>query len=163
MKRLDFKPAKSKENFRKNYKLHDLAEYHGKNLFSQWGVEYKEFGKDRRYEKVWEKGKDKPDIIANFNSTKFLIDWKGKKKNSYWVNKRAIKSYENWGKKLNCKVLVCFFIFNEDNSIKERKFATIGKNVFTELSNKAWDKNDVVAFEEKLPKFTRNNLITYLT
>ena len=160
MKALNFQPAKSKDDFRRNYKLHDLAEYHGKNLFQQWGIEFKEFGKDRRFEKVWEKGKDKPDIIAEFNNIKFLIDWKGKKKKSYWVNKRAINSYKNWGEKLNCKVLVCFFVFNEDNSIKERKFAVIGKNTFEELPNKAWDKNDVVAFDKNLPDFTRNNLIT---
>ena len=159
MKRLDFQPAKTKEDFRKNYKLHDLAEYHGKNLFAQWGIEFNEFGKDRRYEKVWEKGEDKPDIIADYNNTKFLVDWKGKKKTSYWVNKRAINSYKNWGEKLSCKVLVCFFVFNDDNSIKERKFAIIGENYFKELPNKAWDKNDVVAFEESIPSFTRNNLI----
>ncbi len=163
MKSLNFQPAKTKEDFRKNYQLHDLAEFHGKNLFSQWGVEYKEFGKDRRYEKVWEKGNDKPDIIAQINNIKFLVDWKGKKKKSYWVNKRAINSYKNWGDKLGCKVLVCFFIFNDDNSIKERKFAIVGENSYTELSQKAWDKNDVIAFEETLPIFKRNVLINKIT
>ncbi len=163
MKSLNFQPAKTKEDFRKNYQLHDLAEFHGKNLFSQWGVEYKEFGKDRRYEKVWEKGNDKPDIIAKINNIKFLVDWKGKKKKSYWVNKRAINSYKNWGDKLGCKVLICFFIFNDDNSIKERKFAIVGENSYTELSQKAWDKNDVIAFEETLPIFKRNVLINKIT
>ncbi len=163
MKSLNFQPAKTKEDFRKNYQLHDLAEFHGKNLFSQWGVEYKEFGKDRRYEKVWEKGNDKPDIIAQINNIKFLVDWKGKKKKSYWVNKRAINSYKNWGDKLGCKVLVCFFVFNDDNSIKERKFAIVGENSYTELSQKAWDKNDVIAFEETLPIFKRNVLINKIT
>ncbi len=163
MKSLNFQPAKTKEDFRKNYQLHDLAEFHGKNLFSQWGVEYKEFGKDRRYEKVWEKGNDKPDIIAEINNIKFLVDWKGKKKKSYWVNKRAITSYKNWGDKLGCKVLVCFFIFNDDNSIKERKFAIVGENSYAELSQKAWDKNDVIAFEETLPIFKRNILINKIT
>ncbi|MCB0732542.1 MAG: hypothetical protein KDC88_16080, partial [Ignavibacteriae bacterium] len=93
MKTLDFKPKKSKEDFRKNYKLHDLAEYHGKNLLTQWGIDFEDFGKDKRYEKVWEKGEDKPDIIAELNGKKFLIDWKGKTKEVFWVNKRAIDSY----------------------------------------------------------------------
>ena len=38
MKGLDFRPAKSKEEFRGNYKLHDLAERTGKNLLVQWGL-----------------------------------------------------------------------------------------------------------------------------
>ena len=85
MKKLDFSPAKSKEDFRKNYKLHDLAEFHGKNLLTQWGIDFSDFGKDNRYQKVWEKGKDKPDIIAEYNELKFMIDWKGKSKEAYWV------------------------------------------------------------------------------
>ena len=111
MKKLYFQPAKTKEDFRKNYKLHDLAEYHGKNLFFQWGIDFKEFGKDKRNEKVWEKGKDKPDIIAEYGSKKFLVDWKGKTKEEFWVNKRAIESYENWSKELKLPIFVCFFIF----------------------------------------------------
>ena len=160
MERLKFQPKKSKEDFRKNYKLHDLAEFHGKNLFSQWGIEFQEFGKDRRNENVWEKGKDKPDVIATYKKINFLIDWKAKKKKSFWVNKRAINSYKIWGNKLNCKVLICFFIFDEQNSIQERKFAIIGENKFFTLTNKAWDKNEVVSFEETLPDFKRNILIS---
>jgi hypothetical protein len=162
MKTLDFKPAKTKEDFRKNYKLHDLAEYQGKNLLSQWGIDFKEFGKDRRYEKVWEKGKDKPDIIANYLGVEFLIDWKGKRKSGWWVNKRAIDSYKEWSKKLNLKMIICYFVFNEKNILQERRFALVEYHKYQELTNKAWDKNDVVAFEQNLPKFTKLNLIRLL-
>lgn len=162
MQKLDFKPTKSKEDFRKNYKLHDLAEYHGKNLFSQWGIDFKDYGKDRRYERVWEKGEDKPDIVAEYNNIQFLIDWKGKNKNTFWVNKRAIDSYNNWSKKLNLPIVIAFFVFDRQNHLSDRRFAIISKHQYSISDNKAWDKNKVVKFEIDLPKFSRHNLISLL-
>ena len=163
MKDLDFQPAKSKEDFRKNYKLHDLAEYHGKNLLLQWGIDFKDFGSDRRYEKVWEKGKDKPDLAAEYNNRQFLIDWKGKSKDGFWVNKRAVESYITWSKKLNLPALICFFIFDHYNQINDRRFALLTTHQNKTIDDKAWDKNDVVKFEDNLPKFTRDNLIKFIT
>jgi hypothetical protein len=158
MKKLDFNPAKSKDDFRKNYKLHDLAEYHGKNLLTQWGIEFIDFGNDRRYEKVWEKGKDKPDVIVEVNEQKFLVDWKGKSKEAFWVNKRAIDSYINWSKKLNMQMFVCFFLFDKNHHLKDRRFVLLSKHKFEVVNNKAWDKNEVVKFDDDLPKFTKANL-----
>jgi hypothetical protein len=158
MKKLDFNPAKSKDDFRKNYKLHDLAEYHGKNLLTQWGIEFIDFGNDRRYEKVWEKGKDKPDVIVEVNEQKFLVDWKGKSKEAFWVNKRAIDSYITWSKKLNMQMFVCFFLFDKNHHLKDRRFVLLSKHKFEVVNNKAWDKNEVVKFDDDLPKFTKANL-----
>lgn len=158
MKKLDFNPAKSKDDFRKNYKLHDLAEYHGKNLLTQWGIEFIDFGNDRRYEKVWEKGKDKPDVIVEVNEQKFLVDWKGKSKEAFWVNKRAIDSYINWSKKLNMQMFVCFFLFDKNHHLKDRRFVLLSKHKFEVVNNKAWDKNEVVKFDDDLPMFTKANL-----
>ncbi len=114
-------------------KLHDLAEYHGKNLFTQWGITFEEFGKDRRYEKVWEKGEDKPDIIAEFNGIKFLIDWKSKTHNNYWLNKRAVESYKKWSEKLNLEVVICYFIFDNNSNLIERRFAVLSKHKYETL------------------------------
>ena len=86
MKELDFKPHKTTEEFRNNYKLHDLAEECGKNLLVQWGIKFDLFGKDRRYEKVWERGKDKPDLIISYKGKEGLLDWKGKH-TSRWIMK----------------------------------------------------------------------------
>jgi len=162
MKSLDFQPAKSKENFRNNYRLHDLAEYHGKNLLLQWGIDFKDFGDDRRYEKVWEKGKDKPDLAAEYKNKQFLIDWKGKSKNEFWVNKRAAESYITWSKELNLPVLICFFIFDRHNQLNDRRFASLSIHQYKTIDIKAWDKNNVVKFENNLPKFSKDNLIKYL-
>lgn len=163
MKKLDFQPQKSKEDFRKNYKLHDLAEYNGKNLFAQWGIDFNDFGDDKRYERVWEKGKDKPDVIAEYKNFKFLVDWKGKAKEAFWVNKRAIDSYKNWSDKLGLEMVICFFVFDKQNHLKDRKFAIISKHKYNLVENKAWDRNKVVQFEANLPKFTKNNLLTLLS
>ena len=162
MKELNFEPTKSEEEFRKNYKLHDLAEYHGKNLFFQWGIEFKDFGKDRRYEKYWEKGKDRPDIVAEYNDYRFLIDWKSKNKESFWVNKRAVDSYINWSNRLNLEVVICFFLFDKKKQLTDRRFALLSKHKFQIDERKAWDKNRVVKFEKDLPKFTKLNLLKML-
>lgn len=162
MKKLDFSPQKSTEDFRKNYKLHDLAEYHGKNLLSQWGVDFIDYGKDRRYERVWEKGEDKPDIIAQYSNMQFLIDWKGKNKETFWVNKRAIDSYNIWSKKLNLPVVIIFFVFGKDHELKDRRFAIINIHKFKAVEKKAWDKNSIVKFDLDIPKLTKANLITLL-
>ena len=162
MKALTFDPTKSEEEFRKNYKLHDLAEYHGKNLFFQWGIEFKDFGKDRRYEKFWEKGKDRPDIVAEYNDYRFLIDWKSKSKESFWVNKRAVDSYLIWSNKLNLEVVICFFLFDKNKQLTDRRFALLSKHKFQTDEKKAWDRNKVVKFENDLPKFTKVNLLTML-
>lgn len=162
MKILNFEPAKSELDFRKNYKLHDLAEYHGKNLFFQWGIEFEDFGKDRRYEKYWEKGKDRPDIIAEYNGNRFLIDWKSKNKKSFWVNKRAIDSYLNWSKELNMEVVICFFLFDKNKHLKDRRFALLSKHDYQVEERKTWDKNRIVKFGNNLPKFTKLNLLSLL-
>lgn len=162
MQKLNFQPAKSKENFRKNYQLHDLAEYHGKNLFLQWGVDFKDYGKDRRYERVWEKGEDKPDIVAEYKNIQFLIDWKGKAKEAFWVNERAIKSYETWSKELNLHVVVAFFIFDKKGFLKDRRFAILSKHNYLVSEEKAWDKNKVIKFQTDLPKFNKHNLLWLL-
>ena len=49
MEDLKNKPDKSKENFRSNYKPHDLAGTAGENLLVQWGIEFKPFGEDNRF------------------------------------------------------------------------------------------------------------------
>jgi Holliday junction resolvase len=162
MKSLDFNPAKSKEKFKKNYRLHDLAEYHGKNLLFQWGIDFKDFGKDMRYDKLWEKGKDKPDIIAKHENIQFLIDWKSKNSESFWVNKRAMDSYLNWRGILNIEVVICFFLFDKQKHLVDRRFAIPCKHEFRIDDKRTWDKNIVVKFGNELPKFTKLNLLKFL-
>lgn len=162
MKTLDFTPKKSTEAFRKNYRLHDLAEEMGKNLLVQWGVRFNNFGEDKRYEKVWEMGTDKPDIIITYKGRSALIDWKGKRKPVWLVNKRAVDSYFVWSKKLNLPILICFFVFDGSGILKERRFAFLGKHNYTESVNKQWDKNQTVEFQNNLPEFTKECLLKYL-
>lgn len=162
MKKLDFNPHKTKEAFRNNYKLHDLAEAHGKNLLIQWGVRFGEFGKDKRYERVWEKGKDKPDILIEYKNKKALLDWKGKHKSVWLVNKRAFDSYRLWKEKLGLPVFICFSVFGSDNLLKEIRFTVIDTHSYILSSTKEWDKNTTVEFEMDIPQFTKPNLLKYL-
>ncbi|MCL4549484.1 MAG: hypothetical protein M1495_13045 [Bacteroidetes bacterium] len=162
MKKLDFRPAKSKEEFRSNYKLHDLAERAGKNLLVQWGIEFKEFGEDKRYERLWEKGEDKPDVIIKYKNNFALLDWKGKHSKAFIVNERAAKAYLNWQKKLDIPVIIGFLLFDDEGKLIDRRFAFLEAHKFVTSEHEQWDKNKTVEFGEELPKFTKENLIKYL-
>ncbi len=162
MKDLDFDPLKSGDEFRHNYRLHDLAEMGGKKMLTNWGFSFDDFGMDKRYEKVWEKGEDKPDLILSYNGRRALLDWKGKHKPVWLINKRAFLSYKKWMLKINSPAFVCFFVFDDKNKITDVRFASIGKHSFLESKEKEWDKNATVEFEMDLPAFTKQNLISYL-
>ena len=162
MEDLDFQPHKSKEEFRKNYKLHDLAESYGKNLLIQWGIEFSEFGKDRRYEKVWEKGKDKPDLIISYKGKEALLDWKGKHSAKWLMNERAYNAYLEWKSKMNMPVFVSFFQFDEKDNLIENRFAVLGTHVPDKVNIKAWDGNVAVEFNNNLPGFTKSELLKCL-
>jgi len=162
LENLDFDPHKSILDFRKNYKLHDLAEAFGKNLLVQWGIEFEEFGNDNRYSKVWEKGKDKPDLIITYKSKQALLDWKGKHKAAWLVNERAVLSYEEWKTKTKLEALVCFTVFNEDEKVVEARLAAVGKHPYKLSNKKEWDKNRTVEFEGELPLFTKANLLNLI-
>ena len=162
MKELGFDPSKSTDDFRKNYKLHDLAEFHGKNLLTQWGIGFKDFGKDKRYQKVWEKGEDRPDIIIEYKGKSALLDWKGKRGDKWLVNERAIKAYKKWSENFNLPVFICFFSLDKNNEVSDRRIAFLGKHDYIQSSEKQWDKNKTVEFNIALPVFNRTNLIGLL-
>lgn len=162
MEELNFEPKKSKKSFHANYSLHDAAAKAGCNLLVQWGVEFKDFGEDKRFQKVWEKGKDKPDLIITLRGKTALLDWKGKKKDYKWINKRAAESYLEWSRDMNMPVVICFFSFDEKFILLSRHFAILPHHKFHAVENKAWDKNEVVAFDDNLPEFTKGNLLKSL-
>ncbi|MEN8192338.1 MAG: hypothetical protein ABFS12_05945 [Bacteroidota bacterium] len=162
MKNLDFNPSKSTKDFRKNYKLHDIAEYTGRNLLTQWGFECTEFGEDNRFKKVWEKGEDKPDTIITYNGKSALLDWKGKHGSTWLVNERAVKSYKKWSNEFLLPLIVAFFVIDNEGKIIKRKFAVLNKHTHNLSANKQWDKNRTVEFEKDLPDFTKANLLKYI-
>jgi hypothetical protein len=162
MKELDFQPHKSTEEFRKNYRLHDVAESCGKSLLIQWGIKFDLFGKDRRYEKVWEKGKDKPDLIISYKGKEALLDWKGKHTSKWIMNERAYQSYLAWKNKMNMPVFVAFFLLDEKENITDYRVAVIGAHTPKQSKEKEWDKNKTVEFDNSLPAFTKSELLKHL-
>ena len=162
LKDLDFNPHKSTKEFRNNYKLHDLAETYGNNLLIQWGFNFDEFGKDNRYEKVWEKGEDKPDLLIEYKNHRALLDWKGKHKPLWIVNKRAVSSYEKWKLKMQLPVFICFAVFDVHNMVLDFHFACLGNHGYIVSVKKEWDKNDTIEFKTDLPVFSKSNILKYL-
>ena len=162
MSQLDFDPQKTKEEFKKNYKLHDKAEVYLKNLFIQWGVRYSSFGRNTRNERVWEKGHDKPDLFIRYKGKKALLELKSKHDPVWLINKRAIEAYEEWKKKLKLPLLIVFFVFNQRESLLDIRIADTDIHRYVESEKEEWDKNLTVEFEGDLPVFTKVNLLKYL-
>jgi hypothetical protein len=162
MKNLDFNPAKSTDDFRKNYKLHDIAEFNGKNLLTQWGFKCSDFGEDNRYRKVWEKGEDKPDTIISYKNKSALLDWKGKRGAKWLVNERAIKSYQKWSEEFGLPIVIAFFVITDDQKIIKRNFAILNKHLHKVSNSRQWDKNTTIEFQKDIPEFTKANLLNIL-
>ncbi len=162
MEKLNFKPYKSRDEFRDNYKLHDLAEILGKNLLIQWGFEFEEFGKDKRYEKVWESGKDKPDLVISYKGKKALLEWKGKRKCKLIINERAAMAYKEWSKRLELTTFICFAVFDDAYNLQGIRFAVIDFHTFNNSAKREWDKNKTVDFAGELPLFTKANVLKFL-
>jgi len=159
MKNLDFNPSKSTEDFRKNYKLHDIAELSGKNLLTQWGFTCTEFGEDNRYKKVWEKGEDKPDSIISYKDKSALLDWKGKHGSTWLINERAFKSYQKWSNEFGLPVVIAFFVIGKNDEVISRNFAVLGIHSHSVSPNKQWDKNSTIQFQKDIPIFSKANLL----
>ncbi|MBM4176146.1 MAG: hypothetical protein FJ213_08235 [Ignavibacteria bacterium] len=163
MKKLDIDPFKSKEAFRKNYELHDKAAKHGEEFLAQWGFNFQEFGRDKRYERVWEKGEDKPDLILIYeNKNIALLDWKAKRTSQLIINKRAYDSYKSWMEKFNLPVIIAFCFFNKDEQFEKIEFVNIADAVISQKNEKVWDKNIVVEFKSKTISFTKENILKSL-
>jgi hypothetical protein len=112
LKKLEFNPVKSKQKFLENYELSDRAAQMGDEMLRKNGFDPVPFGEDRRNERVWEAGKDKPDrkILKN-NREIALVDWKGKSREYWMINERAYNGYLEWGSKLNLPVYVAIWSF----------------------------------------------------
>ena len=149
MKELDFEPIKTREIFLKNYALHDIASKIGDELLKTRGFEVREFGMDRRYERVWEAGEDKPDrIVLRGGKPVCLIDWKGKSSHKYILNQRAYDSYRKVSKRSCIPCWVIFFIIRrEEGRIDDVKCVEVNSAKVTKIY-KEWNGNAVVQFSQ---------------
>jgi len=96
LNKLDFNSVKTKSKFLENYRLSDKAARMGDELLKANGLEPVPFGEDRRNERVWEAGKDKPDRkVLSGGRAVALVDWKGKSKDYWMINERAYKGSWN--------------------------------------------------------------------
>ena len=141
MKKLGFDVVKSKEKFLENYELSDQAAEKGDALLRKSGLKPIPFGEDRRNEKVWEAGEDKPDrkILKNGREIA-LLDWKGKTKDYWMINERAYDGYLEWGTKLNLPVYVAIWSFQSNYG----KFIKLPAGKIRKREE--WDRNAVVVF-----------------
>ncbi len=135
---------KEEKKFLENYDLSDRAAAIGDALLRQNGLEPLSFGEDRRNERVWEAGKDKPDRrILKSGREIALLDWKGKSKDHWMINERAYNGYVEWGVKLNLPVYVAIWSFQGEKG----RFIRLPLVTFSRA--KQWDKNVVAVFDPK--------------
>lgn len=142
MKDLDFKVIKDENKFLENYDLSDRAAAIGDALLRKNGLEPIPFGEDRRHERVWEAGKDKPDRkIMKDGREIALLDWKGKSKDYWMVNERAYNGYLDWSNKLKLPVYVAIWSFQTETG----KFIKLPAGKISKRTE--WDRNAVVTFD----------------
>jgi hypothetical protein len=80
MKSRDF-PLKTKSFFLPNHSLSDRSAHRDDEMLRSNGLETVPFGEGRRFEKVWETGRGKPDCIIRRDGREIaLLDWKGKRR-----------------------------------------------------------------------------------
>lgn len=146
MEELNFKPKKTKEEFLNNYVLHDIAKKIGEQELKNRGFDLCDYGEDRRGEKVWEAGKDKPDAIIKYLGKELcLIDWKGKNKGDSMgiINVRAFYSYCKISEEKKLPVYLCVYI-----GIKqELKFVQLFREMDKIEKKTNHDKNQVYDLE----------------
>ena len=116
----------------------------GDDMLRNHGFDSDPFGEDRRNERVWEVGKDKPDRKISKDGREIaLVDWKGKSKDYWMINERAYNGYLEWSSKLKLPVYVAIWSFKSGQG----KFIMLpGGNV---SKNTEWDRNAVVIFDPK--------------
>ncbi len=143
MKSLDYPVKKTESFFLRNYSLSDKAAHRGDEMLRSNGLETVPFGEDRRFEKVWEAGGDKPDrIIRKDGRDIALLDWKGKKKDDWMINERAYNSYLEWGSRLGLPVYVAIWSEQSNNG----KFIKVPAKNLTK-KKMLHDLNTVVVFD----------------
>src|SRR6266566_769229 len=142
LKKLDFDPVKSKRRFLENYELSDRAAQMGDDMLRKNGFDPVPFGEDRRNERVWEMGKDKPDRKILKDSREIaLVDWKGKSKDYWMINERAYNGYLEWGNKLKLPVYVAIWSFQTEQG----RFIKLPAGKISKRTE--WDRNAVVTFD----------------
>jgi hypothetical protein len=144
LKELGFPVAKGGDKFIENYELSDRAAVRGDALLRANGLESVQFGEDRRYERVWEAGEDRPDRkVRRAGRDIALLDWKGKKKDDWMMNERAYNAYLKWGERLGLPVYVA--IWSDESN--DGRFIRLPSRTISR--KEMWDKNMVVIFEPR--------------
>ncbi len=160
----DFRVIKSGEQFLRNYKLHDKSESIGCKILNNYGYATIPFGEDRRYEKVWEAGKDKPDcfIIKKEDPDKrklCMLDWKAKRSDSYKINERAYKSYIEIIGKINLKCIIAVAVFKKE-AVSSFKYFLLPDEDLIQKRKREWDGNYTVIFDpERARDFRKIDVI----
>ncbi len=127
-----------------NYELSDRAAKMGDELLRANGFDPVPFGEDRRNERVWEVGKDKPDRkIVKDGREIALLDWKGKGKDYWMINLRAYNGYLAWSIKFRLPIYVAIWSFESDQG----KFIRLPAGTLSKRTE--WDRNAIVKFDPK--------------
>jgi len=116
----------------------------GDDMLRRNGFDPVPFGEDRRNERVWEVGKDKPDRkIVKAGREIALLDWKGKSRDHWMINQRAYNAYLEWGTKLKLPVYVAIWSFQS----KMGKFVRLRPGMISTVTE--WDRNAVIIFDSE--------------
>jgi hypothetical protein len=158
MEELNLYKHKSKPNNHGGSKPKEIIESAGKNLLVQWNIRYKNFCDERSFDKYFEKGANKPDLIISYNEKPALLIWNGEQTKSLTANKQAIEFFERLQKDIKIPILICFITLDKNEFIAERRFAVINNHASAE-NKKPPDIYKTVIFKSELPIFNKENLL----
>lgn len=159
---LDYDLDIVKTNMQSSIKLNDLAGLITKNLLTQWNIKFKNFCEDKFRKNILLPGIEKPNLIITYNNKSALLDFKGKNSDGWIVNKKTAAAYSKLQRDLNLPAIISFFIFNDINMVKERRFAILNVHGYLERNGKRSRKNKTVVFPKDLPVFNKENLLRYI-
>jgi len=114
MKPLEIEVQKTTKQFLDNYSKHDLAGIVVRELLKSKGFIVIPYGEDRRFERIWEAGEDRPNaLIWKKGAQLIFIDWKGHETRKWILNERAYNSYVDYGAEFNLPVFCIWLVIPE--------------------------------------------------
>lgn len=143
---LDYIPIKTKDEFLKNYKMHDIAQEYLISKIIDLGIKVTPLGKDLREKRVIMKN-EIPDFYIERYNIEFAFDIKSKSSIKYfgWINERAVKGYKKFSCDTGLNVYAFFVLIKDEKVVNKIGFSNINEK---ELKiERAWDGNIIYKYK----------------
>lgn len=153
---------KKLEELKNKFKLREKSDFYLKNLFIQWGIRFSKIEDDKEYDKIFERDKDKPNLLIEYRGKRAVLDFISKHDPVWIINKQTVKTYNVWTEKSNLPLIVVFFAFDERDSLTDIRAARLGTHLYTDSNDSGPDRKQNVEFTDELPNFDKVSMLKLL-